>query len=468
MVTTTSEHNVLDLRGRRGRGRRALGRGSPGGGLGGGALGSLLFLGLLLFGGGLVGAEEDARAAERVVQQIHLLLIQADLLQGQRHGLLQLVVVLALRLGVCRAGLVLLGGVVLAAALEPVQRVELLVLVEQLQHVRKAHGKAVVGEDGAGLVLLVQAVLRHDHVLHEVEGQRRDDGVEVLEMRVLLGAELLGEDVHQHLEVLSTLGEIAEQALHNRVQIAGSGDGGLAEGLVLDHALEGLDVVEVGHEADRVAAAVQAAGPDQADVAHGIADLGDEAAELVEVCVAGLGDTELADGLGQLLRALEGEALVRLEALLAEVAHVLDEAGLDVVIKEELREDEELLDEKLVREVDRRVHDAGAVRADRVGHVADVDRVQKLVLGLFLDEDLGVEVVVVLGHEQMDLAHDCKHIQTLLESLGGQSGVRHVQRVLLRGQAAHLRVRVPVVQRDRCQVVEGRVEVVRHARLEVD
>jgi len=59
-----------------------------------------------------------------------------------------------------------------------------------------------------------------------------------------------------------------------------------------------------------------------------------------------------------------------------------------VLVEHELREDKELLGEELVREVDGRVHDAGAVRADRVGDVTDVDRVQVLVVAGTLHKDL--------------------------------------------------------------------------------
>ena len=66
----------------------------------------------------------------------------------------------------------------------------------------------------------------------------------------------------------------------------------------------------------------------------------------------------------------------------------LDEFGLDVFVKHELGEDEELLGEELVREVDGCVHHASAVRANRVGDVADVDRVEVLVVARALHKDL--------------------------------------------------------------------------------
>ena len=74
-----------------------------------------------------------------------------------------------------------------------------------------------------------------------------------------------------------------------------------------------------------------------------------------------------------------------------------------MVVEEELREDEEALLEELVREVDRRVHDADAVDADAVGDVLDPDRVQILhLLAARLDEHLVVQVVPVVGHEDPD------------------------------------------------------------------
>jgi len=66
----------------------------------------------------------------------------------------------------------------------------------------------------------------------------------------------------------------------------------------------------------------------------------------------------------------------------------LDELGLDVFVEHELREDDELFLEKLVGEVYGRVHDAGAVRADRVRHVTNVDRVEMLVVARPLHENL--------------------------------------------------------------------------------
>jgi len=59
-----------------------------------------------------------------------------------------------------------------------------------------------------------------------------------------------------------------------------------------------------------------------------------------------------------------------------------------VLVVHELREDEELPRQELVREVDRRVHDSSAVRPNGVGDVANVDRVQVLVVARPLHEYL--------------------------------------------------------------------------------
>ena len=58
----------------------------------------------------------------------------------------------------------------------------------------------------------------------------------------------------------------------------------------------------------------------------------------------------------------------------------LNEPRRDVLIKQKQREDEELLLQELKGEVDGRVHDARAVCPYGVGHVSNVDRVQKLVV----------------------------------------------------------------------------------------
>ena len=74
---------------------------------------------------------------------------------------------------------------------------------------------------------------------------------------------------------------------------------------------------------------------------------------------------------------------------------LVEQAAADVVVVEELREDVELSGEELVGEVDGGVHDAHAVRADGVGHVADADGVQRLARGeqRRLDEHLPEESV---------------------------------------------------------------------------
>ncbi len=48
-----------------------------------------------------------------------------------------------------------------------------------------------------------------------------------------------------YLEVLCALGEVAKKTLDNRVQVASSCLRCLAKTLILHHALEGLDVIEI-------------------------------------------------------------------------------------------------------------------------------------------------------------------------------------------------------------------------------
>ena len=98
-------------------------------------------------------------------------------------------------------------------------------------------------------------------------------------------------------------------------------------------------------------------------------NLRDELAELIEVRLVVGVDAELADGLGELLRALKGVHLVRLVPRVLEEANVAQQLRLDVVVKEKLRKGEEPLGQELEGEVDRRVHDACKVGGGGGGDV---------------------------------------------------------------------------------------------------
>ena len=72
------------------------------------------------------------------------------------------------------------------------------------------------------------------------------------------------------------------------------------------------------------------------------------------------------------------------------------------------------------------VHDARTVGADRVRYMPDVDSVEVFVVTGSLDEDLVVEVVEKLGHENVNIPHDLQHIQTL------ESGKNYIQILTMR------------------------------------
>jgi len=111
------------------------------------------------------------------------------------------------------------------------------------------------------------------------------------------------------------------------------------------------NVAEVGHELDRVRREQETARTHEANVAHGIADLGDQLAELVEVRETGRRQAQLADLAVELDGTVERVLAVELVLLLLEEANVLVETRLDVVVVEELREDDELATQELVRKV---------------------------------------------------------------------------------------------------------------------
>jgi len=124
--------------------------------------------------------------------------------------------------------------------------------------------------------------------------------------------------------------------------------------------------------------------------------------------------------------------LVQFLLALSVETDLLDQPRLDVVVVQKLGECAEFFAQELVGHVHGRVHDTRAVRADRVGNVADIDGVEMLkenevtwtfstcmviylVVGVALDKDLVVEVVVVSCDKDVNVAHDFKSVHTLIE-----------------------------------------------------
>ena len=70
-----------------------------------------------------------------------------------------------------------------------------------------------------------------------------------------------------------------------------------------------------------------------------------------------------------------------------------------MLVKQKLGENVELLPQELIGEVYRCVHDAETVRADGVGDVTDVDRVQVLVIGSSFYKNLK-ETVHIIGQNK--------------------------------------------------------------------
>mmetsp|Transcript_18568 Transcript_18568/g.71662 ORF Transcript_18568/g.71662 Transcript_18568/m.71662 type:complete len:230 (-) Transcript_18568:1805-2494(-) len=219
--------------------------------------------------------------------------------------------------------------------LEPMQRIEVHVLVQQLQDVRHANREPIVGEEGDGLLVALALelllVLCNLHMRDVVQREGRDDDVEILEVDVVLVAELSCEGVHQHLEVVRTLREVLNQVLHRAVQVLGGGDGGGREALVLDEVLELGDVLEVGQELDCVGDVLKATGANEANVSHGVADLRHETAELVEVGHV-VGEAQLADVRVELIRAVVGVHAAQLLLVVPKEPHILEQPGLDVFV----------------------------------------------------------------------------------------------------------------------------------------
>ena len=69
--------------------------------------------------------------------------------------------------------------------------------------------------------------------------------------------------------------------------------------------------------------------------------------------------------------------------------------------------------QELVSEIHGGVHNTCTVCANGISHMTNVDGIKELILGILFDEYLQVEIVVIFGHKEMDLAHDCENIQAL-------------------------------------------------------
>mmetsp|Transcript_2239 Transcript_2239/g.5106 ORF Transcript_2239/g.5106 Transcript_2239/m.5106 type:complete len:271 (+) Transcript_2239:1328-2140(+) len=123
----------------------------------------------------------------------------------------------------------------------------------------------------------------------------------------------------------------------------------------------------------------------------------------------------------------------------------------------------------MIGEVDRRVHHAGAVRANRVGNVLDGNCVEVFLVRRLLDKHLCVHVVVVSGYEDVNVAHYLEDIKTLtVVAAPWEVDLCHLETVLLIGKVAHLGIDSPVVKSDSGKIVERHVQVVGHLLLDVD
>ena len=62
------------------------------------------------------------------------------------------------------------------------------------------HGQSIVGESSSTVDVFVHFFLGCNHVLDVIDGEGRDNDVEILEVRVLIFMQLLAKHVDQELE----------------------------------------------------------------------------------------------------------------------------------------------------------------------------------------------------------------------------------------------------------------------------
>lgn len=84
------------------------------------------------------------------------------------------------------------------------------------------------------------------------------------------------------------------------------------------------------------------------------------------------------------------------------------------------------------------INDAGSVCPDRIGDVLDGDSVEMFVLTGGLHKELLVQVVQVMLHKHVDVAHDLQHIHTLAKtSKCGYSWILLINTLSLFNNTAH-------------------------------
>lgn len=153
-------------------------------------------------------------------------------------------------------------------------------------------------------------------------------------------------------------------------------------------------------------------------------------------------------------------------AVVTEVSDFGNEGALDVVVEEKLREDEELTAEELIDEVDSGVHDSSSVSSNAVGDVVNLNGVEDLCgrLPRPLDERLRVQIVRILRNEDVNVPRDLENVESLLDCRPREVDFRQCETVFLLREIPHLSVGLPVMQRKTGQIIERRIEVVRHRR----
>mmetsp|Transcript_10575 Transcript_10575/g.39862 ORF Transcript_10575/g.39862 Transcript_10575/m.39862 type:complete len:418 (+) Transcript_10575:27-1280(+) len=402
--------------------------------------------------------EEDGRAIQREIQHLHLLLVRREALRGRGHGrrtllggILLVVTVVLRRPFLCKEAeppplsfslllsgsdllllllyYLLLGRVLLLHPLEEMQRAEVVVLLQHREDVRNAHREAIVGERGidvAAAVALVHCILANQARLHLLKQQRRDDHVEVLQLRVLAREKHLLEHVDEHLEVVRPLRKVLRQRADDLIQVpscpcrllASIGSAPLSvlrfgAGLRCRR-LKPLRFLQVGDKLDGFSTVVHRCTAHHADVSQRIADLAHELAELIQEGHAALAEPELPNLLDHAERTGIRVDVVDLRRVLVllEPATLPRQTRLDVVIDEELGEHAKLLRQELIREVDRRVQNAQPVLPKARCDALRVDGVEMPTTSFrnSLNENLLVHVVCESVGEDVDIPHNLQHV----------------------------------------------------------
>ena len=140
--------------------------------------------------------------------------------------------------------------------------------------------------------------------------------------------------------------------------------------------------------------------------------------------------------------------------VLPEETLLLHQRVVDELVKQELVEDVQFLDQELVESVDDCAHHTDSVGLNRIQHLVGTNCFDLSGLLCRLHEDLSMDIVVILGYELSQFSQQLHNINTLLQLLGWKMRWNEVHLELFFGKYTHMLVCLEVMRRESRHLIE--------------